>query len=63
MRLVSRKMPPNTSTTIPKIPVTVCVKYRVKKISANKALITLSVVFIFFFMGEGFVENVKLHFP
>jgi hypothetical protein len=63
MRLVSRKILPNTSNTIPKTPATVCVKYRVKKISANKALVTLSAVFIFFFMGGGFVENVKLHFP
>lgn len=41
---------PNTNNTIPKVPVTVLLKYRKAKIAAIINLITLSAVPMFFFI-------------
>ena len=61
IRLVATNTPPNTRSTIPKVPVTVPVKYKAANTNAMTILATLSIVPMFFFMTLLFEVNERFH--
>ena len=63
MKLVNKNIAANIISTMPKVPVMMCVKYKTVIIAAATSLITLSVDPMFFFIVNCFiVELIKQNY-